>query len=147
MDIGFDLLLTCAIIRQLGQGPCDGGPFCDHPSGPQQYYSTKLPTEIQFLGSQPAEIHVFVNFALREVCTVSLSRQYCSPTLRYNMRQVLLPTKKKKLTSSQLSSIADHGIWPLDFNNKNRLKNLVTLLFGICSNRFIQAVLVGLLRL
>jgi hypothetical protein len=27
-----------------GQGPCGGGPFCDHPSGPQQYFSTKLPT-------------------------------------------------------------------------------------------------------
>jgi hypothetical protein len=27
-----------------------------------------------------------------------------------------------KLTSSQLWSTANHGIWPLDFNNKNRLK-------------------------
>jgi hypothetical protein len=92
-------------------------------------------------------MHVFVNFALREVCTVSLSRHYCSSTLRY-VRQVLLPTKKNKLTSSQSTSTADHGIWPLDFNDKNRLKNLGTLLFSSCStNRFIRVVLVGLLGL
>jgi hypothetical protein len=55
---------------------------------------TKLPTEIQFLGSRPAEIPVFVNFARREVCTVSLTRHYCNSTLGYG-RQALLPTKKK----------------------------------------------------
>jgi hypothetical protein len=71
-----------------------GGPFCDQLSGPQQYFLTKLPTDIQFLGSRPAEVHVFVNFARREVCTVSLSRHYCNSTLGY-VRQVLLPTKKK----------------------------------------------------
>jgi hypothetical protein len=108
------------VRSHLRQGPCGGGPFCDHPSGPQQYFLTKLPTELQ-LGSRPAEIHVFVNFPLREVCTISLSRHYCSSTLRY-VRQVLLPTKKNKLTSSRLSMTADHGVWPLDFNNKNRLK-------------------------
>jgi hypothetical protein len=53
-----------------------------------------LPTEIQLLGSWPAEIPVFVNFAWREVCTVSLLRHYCNSTLGYG-RQVLLPTKKK----------------------------------------------------
>jgi hypothetical protein len=52
--------------------------FFDHSSGPQQYFSTKLPTEIQFLGSRPAKIHVFFNFALCEVCTVSLSCHCCS---------------------------------------------------------------------
>jgi hypothetical protein len=74
------------MVNQYGQGPCGGGPFCDHPSGPQQYFLTKLPTEIQFLGSRPA--------ARREVCTVSLSLHYCNSTLGYG-RQVLLPTKKK----------------------------------------------------
>jgi hypothetical protein len=63
------------------------------------------------------------------------------------VRQVLLPTKKKKLTSSQSSSTADHGVWPLGFNNKNRLKKVVTSLFSLCSNMFIQAVLDGLLGL
>jgi hypothetical protein len=76
------------------QGPCGGGSFCDHSSGPQQYFSTKLPTKIQFLGSRPAEIHLFVSFAGREVYTVSLSRHYCNSTLGYG-RQVLMPTKKK----------------------------------------------------
>jgi hypothetical protein len=71
-----------------------GGPFCDHPSGLQQYFLTKLPTEIQFLGSRPAENPVFVNFAWREVFTISLSRHYCNSTLGYG-RQVLMPTKKK----------------------------------------------------
>jgi hypothetical protein len=90
-----------------------GGPFCDHPSGPQEYFLTKLPTEIQFLGSRPAEIHVFVNnFALREVCTVSLSCHYCSSTLRY-VRQVLLSTKKNKLTSSRSLPTADCRPWRL----------------------------------
>jgi hypothetical protein len=43
---------------------------------------------------------------------------------------------------------ADHGVWPLDFNNNKKIKkNLVTSLFSLCSNRFIQAVLVGLLGL
>jgi hypothetical protein len=56
----------------IRQGPRGGGPFYDQPSGPQQYFSTKLPTAIQVLGSRPAEIHVFVNFARGEVCTVSL---------------------------------------------------------------------------
>jgi hypothetical protein len=43
------------------------GPICDQQSGPQQYFLTKLPTEIQVLGSRRAEIHlfsIFVNFAL-----------------------------------------------------------------------------------
>jgi hypothetical protein len=53
-----------------------------------------LPTEIQVLGSRPAEIPVFVNFARRAVCTVSLSRHYFNSTLGYR-RQVLMPTKKK----------------------------------------------------
>jgi hypothetical protein len=122
------------------------GPFCDHPSGLQQYFPTKLTTEIKVLGSRLAESNVFVNFALCEVCIISLSRHYCSSTLHY-VRQVLLPRKKNKLTSSQLPSTADHDVWPLDFNNKNRLKNLVPSLFSLCSNRFIQAVLVGLLGL
>jgi hypothetical protein len=128
------------------QGRCGGGPICDHPSGPRQYFLTKLPTEIQFLGSRPAEIHVFVNFALCEVCTVSLSHHYSNSTLGY-VRQVLLSTKKNKLTSSRSSSTADHGVWLLDFNNKNRLKNLVTSLISLCSNISIRAVLVGLLGL
>jgi hypothetical protein len=47
------------------------------------------------LGSRPVEIHVLVNFALSEVCTVvSLLCHYYSSTLRY-VRQALLPTKKK----------------------------------------------------
>jgi hypothetical protein len=105
---------------KLRQGSCGGGPFCDPPSSPQQYFPTKVPTEVQFLGSRPAEIHVFVNFALHEVCTTaSLLRHYCSSTLRY-VRQVLLPTKKIKFTSSWSLSTAGHGVWPLDFNNKNR---------------------------
>jgi hypothetical protein len=64
-----------------------------------------LPTEIQFLGSRPAEIPVFVNVARREVCTVSLSRHYCNSTLGYG-RQVLMPTKKKN------SSPANHRRLP-----------------------------------
>jgi hypothetical protein len=55
--------------------------------------------------------------------------------------------KNYKLTSSRLSLTAGHGVWPLDFNNKNRLKNLVTSLFSLWSYRFIQAVLVGLIVL
>jgi hypothetical protein len=92
---GYHALSSNSSIESLRQGPCGGGPFCDHPSGPQQYFPTKLPTEIQFLGSRPAEIPVFVNFARHEVCTVSLSRHYCNSTLGYG-RQVLMPTKKKK---------------------------------------------------
>jgi hypothetical protein len=83
--------VLCPVWRQ---GPCGGGPFCDHPSGPLQYFSTELPIEIQVLGSGPAEIPVFVNFSRREVCTDSLSRHYCNSTLGYG-RQVLMPTKKK----------------------------------------------------
>jgi hypothetical protein len=78
----------------IKNGPCGGGPFCDHRSGPQHYFLTKLPAEIRFLGSRPAEILVYVNFAQCEVCTVSLSRHYCYSTLGY-VRQVLMPTKKK----------------------------------------------------
>jgi hypothetical protein len=91
------------------QGPCGGGPFCDHQSGPQQYFLTKLPTEIQFFGSRPAVIPVFVNFAQREVCTVSLSRHYCKSTLDY-VRQVLLPMKKK---NSPPADVADCRPWRL----------------------------------
>jgi hypothetical protein len=58
--------------------------------------------------------------------------------------------KNNKLTSGQSLSTVDHGNWPLDFNNKNKLKqNLVTSLFDSLrsTNRFIQAVSVGLLVL
>jgi hypothetical protein len=58
-------------LRKKRQGLCGGGPFCDHPAGPQQLFLTKLTTDIQFLGSRPAAIDVLVIFALREVCTVS----------------------------------------------------------------------------
>jgi hypothetical protein len=72
-----------------------GGHFVTIRLSPQQYFSTKLPTEIQVLGSRPAEIHVFVNFARGEVCTVSLSRHYCNSTLGY-VRQVLLYLRRRK---------------------------------------------------
>jgi hypothetical protein len=100
-------LLPGASLRSslCRQGTRGGGPFCDHPSGPQQYFLTKLQTEIQFLGSWPAEIHVFVNFAQREVCTLSLLRHYCNSTLGYR-RQVMMPTKKKN------SPPADHRRLP-----------------------------------
>jgi hypothetical protein len=46
------VLAACPMSHQCGkkcelkkeQGACGGGPFCDHPSGPQQYFLTKLPT-------------------------------------------------------------------------------------------------------
>jgi hypothetical protein len=46
------------------------------------------------MGSQPPEIHIFVNFALCEVCTVSLQYRTTNVAQRY-VRQVLQPTKKK----------------------------------------------------
>jgi hypothetical protein len=30
--------------------------------------------------------------------------------------------KEEKLTSSRSSLTADHGVWPLDFNTRNRFK-------------------------
>jgi hypothetical protein len=114
-------IVMASLLDNSGTGSVWWGPFCDHPSGPQQYFSTKLPTESRFLGSRLAVIPIFVNFARCEVCTVSLSRHYCNSSLGY-LRQVLMPYEEEKLTSSRSSSTADHGVWPLDFNNKNRLK-------------------------
>jgi hypothetical protein len=95
-----------------------------------------LPTEIQVLGSRPAEIHVFVNFARGEVCTVSLLRHYCNSTLGY-VRQVPQPMKKKNSPPAgrrQLPTMA-FGRWIS--TTKIDKKNLVTSLFSLCSNRFI----------
>jgi hypothetical protein len=128
-----------------GQGPCGGGPFCDHPSGPQQYFSTKLPTEIQFLGSRPAEIPVFVNFARCEVCTVSLSHHYCNSTLGYG-RQVLMPTKKKNSPPADRLRLPAMAFCRWISTTKIEKKSLVKSLFSLCSDRFIWVVLVGLLE-
>jgi hypothetical protein len=45
---------------------------------------------------------LYLNFGLREASTDAY--------------------EEEKLTSSRSSSTADHGVWPLDFNNKSRLK-------------------------
>jgi hypothetical protein len=105
-----------------------------------------VPTEIQFLGSQSAEIPVFVNFAQREVCTVSLSRHYRNSTLGYG-RQVLLPAKKKNSPPADRRGLPTMAFGRWISTTKIDKKNLVTSLFSLCSNRFIQAVLVGWLGL
>jgi hypothetical protein len=107
---------------------------------------TKLPTEIQVLGSWPAEIHVFVNFARGEVYTVSLSRHYCNSTLGY-MRQVVLPTKKKNSPPADCRRLPTMAFGRWISTTKIDEKNLVTSIFSLCSNRFIRAGLVGLLGL
>jgi hypothetical protein len=84
-----------------------------------------LPTEVQILGSRPAEIPVFVNFAQHEVCTVSLK-------LNFGLQEASTDAyEEEKLTSSRLSSTTDHGVWPLDFSNKNRLKKSSNVLISL----------------
>jgi hypothetical protein len=57
--------------------------------------------------------------------TLLNERYVPSPLLELNFRLGEASTdayEEKKLTSSRSSLTADHGVWPLDFNNKNRLK-------------------------
>jgi hypothetical protein len=97
-----------------------GGAFCDHLSGLQQYFSTKLPTEIhfwaagrqKFLSSSTLLVVRYVPSPYRATAVTQLWATEAS-TDAY---------EEEKLTSSRSSSTADHGVWPLDFNNKNRLK-------------------------
>jgi hypothetical protein len=73
--------------------------------------------------SQP----IFVNLAPSEVSTAAYDEQ------QTHLQMIVI--------------VVDHGVWPLDFNNKNRLKNLEPSIFSLCSNRFIRPVSVRLLAL
>jgi hypothetical protein len=83
IDLGCNVTLLGGFWENLkavdrGEGLCGGGSFCDRPSGPQQYFLTKLPTEIQFLGSRPAEIHVSVRYVPSLYCATTVAQLWAT---------------------------------------------------------------------